>query len=385
MRSQKIKSKIVFLAGHGSESHMYWNYAKVGGIYNTGVYVEEDKEPDSINGFRTYVGLRGNMDFVDLIVFMGCNTAKESDFPQPGPEDDSLAQRACKYGAKVAVGWTDSIFYNEARADFAENFSKELAKGKTVKEALRNATNNYSYRSGSGSNVNKWAVYYSDKNKYDKDSLKLQGSDDLTESTAVEETVPWNLLESYKGSIRIQGEDLAAETAAVLHDIDNSFDISDYHPYVYEHNDGSATVVFVRVVGGFETDYEYRIGLDGNDMISVLDHTKELTTDTEAHILEVSNQLGVLPQDNAERGPEVPNQTDVLAEALRLAREQTQSSTNKIAGEQRYNYFYDAEQDRPFIMIFTDYTCDEPEMKGTDLYEYDLVRQEEDSCVFGKD
>ena len=374
MGSQLIKSKIVFLAGHGNNIQMQWNCKQSRhDYYKTGVGAFFDWYDKDDSEYHIF-GLCGNMDFVDLIVFMGCNTALESEFAQPSIYDDSIAQIACKFGAKVSIGWTDSITLNDARAEFAENFSKELASGKTVKAALRNATNNYSYTSGS--NIEKWAVYYSDKTKYDQASLKLQSSSNTAESSAVADAASWNLLETYQGCTQLQGEDLASETAAVLHDIDNSFDRTDYHPYVYEHNDGSATIVFIRVVGGFETDYEYRVGVEGNEMISVLDHTKELTTDKETHILEVSSQLGVFPQDNSERGLEVPDQADVLAEALRLAREQTQSSPNKLVGAQRYNYFYDVEQDRPFIMIFTDYTCEEPEMKGTDLYEYDLVGQE---------
>lgn len=374
MGSQLIKSKIVFLAGHGNSIQMQWNCQQSPHeYYKTGVgslFDWYDKDDTKYHIF----GLCGNMDFVDLIVFMGCNTALETESAQHSLLDASITQIACKFGAKVSIGWTASITLNDARAVFAENFSKELASGKTVKTALRNVTNNYSYRSGS--NIEKWAVYYSDKTKYDQASLKLQSSSNTAESSAVADAASWNLLETYQGCTQLQGEDLASETAAVLHDIDNSFDRTDYHPYVYEHNDGSATIVFIRVVGGFETDYEYRVGVEGNEMISVLDHTKELTTDKETHILEVSSQLGVFPQDNSERGPEVPDQADVLAEALRLAREQSQSSPNKLVGAQRYNYFYDVEQDRPFIMIFTDYTCEEPEMQGTDLYEYDLLGQE---------
>ncbi len=187
------------------------------------------------------------------------------------------------------------------------------------------------------------------------------------------ETEQWNLLTTYQGNTQLRGEDLAAETAAVLREIDNSFDISDYHPYVYEHNDGSATIVFVRVVGGFETDYEYRIGLEGNEMISVLDTTKGLSEETEAKIRKISNRLGFLPQNGAEDEVAAAEQPKALSNALRLAREQMQSSPNKIVGEQKYIYFYDVEQDRPCINVFTEYTTSEfPKTGGGDVYIYYL-------------
>ena len=126
-----------------------------------------------------------------------------------------------------------------------------------------------------------------------------------------------------------------------------------------------------------ETDFEYRVGLEGNKLVSVLDHTKGLTADLEAHIFAASSQLGVLPQDGCVRGTEASEQTEALSEALQLAREQIQFVPDKVAGEQRYNYFYDVELDRPFIMVFTEYNSAEPGMNGTDYFEYDLTGQEE--------
>ena len=204
------------------------------------------------------------------------------------------------------------------------------------------------------------------------ESEKEQG--DLAETGAGEaESEQWNLLATYQGNTQLQGEDLAAETAAVLQDIDNSFDISDYHAYVSEHNDGSATVVFVRVVGGFETDYEYRVGVEDNQLISVLDTTKGLSAETEAKIRKISNRLGFLPQNSAEDEAAATEQPKALSNALRIALEQTQSSSNKVVVEQRYIYFYDVEQDRPCINVFTKYTTsDFPQMAGGDVYIYYL-------------
>lgn len=207
------------------------------------------------------------------------------------------------------------------------------------------------------------------------ESENVQEMNETSSAALVEEAEAeqWNLLRTYQGNTQLRGEDLAAETAVVLHDIDNSFDISDYHPYVYEHNDGSAVIVFVRVVGGFETDYEYRVGVEDNQLISVLDTTKDLSEETEAKIRKISDRLGFLPQNGAEDEAAATEQPKALSNALRLAREQMQSSPNKLVGEQKYIYFYDVEEDRPCINVFTEYTTSNfPKTDGADVYIYYL-------------
>lgn len=368
LKSHHLKSKIVFLAGHGCTNYMYFNHKQAGGYYD--VAVGSFKYDTSTN--TTYVGLFGNMDFVDLIVLMGCNTAKEADNPKPEPWDDSLTQLACKFGAKVAIGWTDSIYFNEARAAFAENFSKELAAGRSIKTALHNATNNYSYRSGS--NVEKWAVYYNDRNKYVSGSMALQVISGMTDTT--DGDVPENLLTSFAGNRQVLGEDVCAETASILREIDETFNPDDYAVHIYDHNDGSTTIVFVELVGGFETESEYRVGLEDNQLVSVRKNTREIPEAAKLRLCRMGEQLGISPHVDAMKSLSSEEPPAALSEALRIARELTQSSPEKEVAQQRYSYYYDIEQDRASIVVYTEYYYDDTEAMGVDLYEYDLEESE---------
>lgn len=77
------------------------------------------------------------------------------------------------------------------------------------------------------------------------------------------------------------------------------------------------------------------------------------------------------------KAPQAVTQSGQLAEALRLAWEETQSAPQKEAISQRYNFYYDIELNRPCIRVYTDYYYDGTEAMGVDFFEYDFMMDEE--------
>ena len=90
----------------------------------------------------------------------------------------------------------------------------------------------------------------------------------------------------------------------------------------------------------------------------------------------MGEQLGISPHVDAMKSLSSEEPPAALSEALRIARELTQSSPEKEVAQQRYSYYYDIEQDRASIVVYTEYYYDDTEAMGVDLYEYDLEESE---------
>ena len=73
------------------------------------------------------------------------------------------------------------------------------------------------------------------------------------------------------------------------------------------------------------------------------------------------------------KAPQAVTQSRQLAEALRLAWEETQSAPQKEAISQRYNFYYDLDSNRPYICIYTEYYYNGTNSIGVNSYEYDLA------------
>ena len=362
--SHNLRRNIVMLCGHGCNSSMNFQ-CKRDSEYSTGVCFGADMEDA---GF-TFAGLKGRMGLVDLIVFAGCETAK------PSPGGRNLPWYAANYGAKVAIGWNQTVDSDDM-IDWLEHFNIALAEGKTVVDAA-NAANKFYY--GTRSTVKDWSIYYSDYNAAFKKNLKLNKSMATSSSDAALNSVrePKALLASYHGSRQLCGADISAEAAAVLAELDPAFRAEDYTAQLYDHGEAGITIDFVRLVGGFETDSIYTVFIENNTVVAVYDNTRTISVDAETKACSFGSPRESLLQTGDACKPAHTAQTSELTEALRLAWEQTQACPEKEASQQTYCYYYDLDRNQPCIQVFTDYYYNGTETKGLDLYVYDLNNVEE--------
>lgn len=359
--AHNIKSSVLFFSGHGNNCCITFNYMQSNDPeFKTGVYYQANS--NSTGGYKA-VGILGNMDFVDLVVFAACETAST---------DDNIAKRARDYGAKVSIGWTKSV-ESLNHTNWLSRFNSRLAAGHSIANAVAYAD---SFTYSSGSNVTDHIVY--SRGQHDRDSLVLNGSPGMSSSssTSEEEQAPEDVLASFRGNTNLKGEDISAEVAAIIQEIDNSFDIKDYKVAVHRSNDVMATIDYTRVIDGFETNSVYVAILYDNKLVSLYDHTKEISKSAKAGVCSLSKRLGISDQATTERGimaQKEAKESKELTEALRLALEETQSSPAKEAFQQRYCYYFDAENETASILVYTDYYFDGTDAKGVDLYVYDLV------------
>lgn len=122
---RKLASDVVFLNGHANPQLMAF-----GESLGSGVYYGYDAYSSSYQ----YAGLKsiGTMSTVDLISFVGCSTAGDS---------ENLASVAYAKGATTSVGFTNSItsrFNNGPR--WLERYNDHLANGYSVQAAVNYAS-----------------------------------------------------------------------------------------------------------------------------------------------------------------------------------------------------------------------------------------------------
>jgi len=304
------------------------------------------------------------MRLVDLAVFAGCYT---------GYGDNNIAKYACQNGAKISIGWETEVKYPYL-TKWLKGFNGYLAKGYSVNDALWEigfSDINISY------GVFNWKVYTYDPSFYVQGNLNLQSDTTVPMASDRIDDEVWseNLLDSYDGNRMISGEDIASEVSDVLRQIKDDYQDEDYRVYLHDHNLGQYHIRYAKVVGGFETDSRYVAGVRNNLLDRIYDQTKEISPEAEARLLTLSNQLGItasIGSGELDGKSEWPQQSEQLAEALRLAWEKVEALPEKEPYRQKYNFCYDVEQDRPYISISTVYYYNGASAVGVDDFEYDL-------------
>ena len=224
-----------------------------------------------------------------------------------------------------------------------------------------------------------WRVYTYDPSFFVGGNLNLQADSAVTMAAVSIDTTerPENLLESYAGSCMLPGENFSVEVSNILSQIVEDYQPEDYKVYYHDHGLGLATIHYVRLVGGFETDSRYTACVSGNTLVRLYDQTKFISDEEERLLVAMRDQIGasdaVEQEENSTRSGQ-PQQSQELAEALQLAWRETQASAKKEPFRQRYYFHYDIDQDRPYIQIYTDYYYDGTQAIGVDSYEYELER-----------
>ena len=362
-KHHNIKKNILFFSGHGSHTCMQFHHMQQEYPYKTGVYYGGNYNE---NGYQ-YVGIRGNMNFVDLAVFAGCKTAEGT---------DNLAKRAHNYGAKNSIGWTKEVLAVQ-HSLWLIRFCQQLSNGYSVASAITHA-NSFYYLPGS--NVKDNVLYSNDRSAI---NLTISDMDSIIESQGTTNNSvsdPENILDYYCGDTTINNQNNPYEVATIIQKINLNFDISDYKVYIYNNSDEITTIDFVRLIGGFETNTGYTAVINCNKLIKLYDNTKEIKEESIVQIQNLSEQLGIDDQLGSKnevsllspKTDNLNNDSEILNEALQIALENTQASPQKEAAQQRYHYYYDCNNDTASILIYTDYYYDGTDCMGVDFYQYNL-------------
>ena len=331
-----------------------------GGDWKTGVYYGDNLNNDS-TGYK-YVGINGNMEFVNLAVFAGCLTAKGT---------DNIASRAVAKGAKVSIGWTKEVITVSETA-WLNFFNLRLKFGYTISDAIDYADSVTPYLPFS--NVLNHTVYSSNSADFNENSTLSDGGQQQTDYNTQDKNKKRQC--PYE-NVNIPREDVIGEIAEIIRNTNPEFKAENYNTYIIE-NGRRSVIQFVRRIKGFETDSVYTAIVSDGKLTTLQNNTYEISEDTESRLCEISNRLGIVDAQAPESFIDVvdgvivlpENVSEELAYALQLALEETQADAQKEATHVRYQYFYNAENGEACIMVLTTYCYDGTEAKGVDMFTY---------------
>ena len=252
---RRIASRVVWLNGHANHTTILFNHNNNGGSYDTGVYYGSDTSK--------YVGIQStNMSGVDLISFVGCETAKEK---------TNLASYAYAKGATTAVGFTGKIVSRSTDGQgWCRKFNDALALGHTVSSAITYATSFYP-----NANLPNYIKVYGSTNN------RIASSGNVASITAlnyIAGTKVINVNATYKNIGNIHNESLksyAANFSSILNNIrtyDSNFDINDYKvsANMYSDDGNSGIVIFTYKIGDILTNKAYVATIENGVVTDVI-------------------------------------------------------------------------------------------------------------------
>lgn len=239
---RRIASRVVWLNGHANNTTLVFNHNNNGGSYDTGVYYGTDTSK--------YVGLQStSMSGVDLISFVGCETAKGT---------TNLASRARSQGAITAVGFTGKIVSRSSDGQgWCRKYNDALALGHTISSAISYATSFYP-----NSNLPTYVkVYGSTSNRIaSSGNVASLSTTNYTEETKVinVDTLYNNVGHIYNGELKNYNAEMA-NIIDRIHTYDSTFNANDYTISVNMYSDDgeSGIVILQYKIGDILTNKAY--------------------------------------------------------------------------------------------------------------------------------
>lgn len=264
--TRRIASRIVFLNGHGSASNIVFNHNNEGGYYDTGVTIGKDT--------TKCVGLQStDMSTVDLISFVGCNTANGT---------TNIAITAHQRGAKSSVGFTNSISSRTTDGrGWCRKYNDALTLGYTISGAISYATSCYP-----NSNLGTYVKVYGST------SNKVANSSGSVASLSVETPAPEITqisVDVYNSNAKTNNSLDIEEIINEIKKIDSSFDISDYtvKSNMFSEDKKSGIIIFTYMINEeIRTNFAYVVEVKDGIATNIYCGNKKDTADINVSSIE---------------------------------------------------------------------------------------------------
>lgn len=323
----KLRSDVLFFSGHGNAGGMRFQYKGGSAPYNFKITMNQG---NIITGNQHSIGLLSHMPYVKLVVFAGCKTANNSKY--------NITVAARDNGAKVAIGWRESI-YEASHSQYLTNFNQKLGQGGTIRDAIQYA-NSFPYFDSRVYNLSAAVGKQSDMDLKISNKKSSSLSDDMNNVNRLylSENIYYDSLENSLKNI--------SDNIQIF---DKSFDIKNFSVknYIIEET-GMQTLILSQMINGFETDVQYMIHIESNEVTSITCTKNNLDLIIPQHFRNL-----VAPSSNE------------VGKYLKTAKEDCESKTGYSVTQQTYRLIYDTEQNTPYIYVFSTYMIDD----GNDNYE----------------
>lgn len=237
-----MESDIIMLSGHGNSGGIYFDSKDTGAEFwvttntaATGCIILQNEY---------------DMSKVKLVIFDGCETAKES---------SNCAQIVVNNGCKAAIGWTTSIGF-DCMYEWKNKFNNYLATGNSISNALKIA-NSFNYGDNSCKN---WKLY-------GNGSQVLKHSKSATQSNSLNTDFNPVILNQAISSENLTNKSTIANLIKCAYP-DFSFD--DFKIDLAMQNDDSGTITVVEKIGNYYSDNAYVLFYDGGKITEVFDRVE---------------------------------------------------------------------------------------------------------------
>lgn len=237
-----MESDIIMLSGHGNSGGINFDSKATGANF----------------WVTTNTAARGciiiqneyNMGKVKLIIFDGCETAKES---------PNCAQIVVSKGCKAAIGWTTTVGFN-CMYEWKNKFNNYLATGNSISNALRIA-NSFNYGDNSCKN---WKLYGNGSQvlKHSKSATRINSLNTDINSVVLNQA--------------ISPEKLTNKTtiAQLIKNAYPAFSFNDFKIDLSMQSNDSGTITVVEKIGDYYSDNAYVLFYESGKITEVFDRVE---------------------------------------------------------------------------------------------------------------
>lgn len=259
--ADRLNSGVDFLAGHGDENTVYWKSFCVTN------YPASVEYPNISNI---------NISNCKLAILASCHSADST---------NGIANSFRKSGAKCAIGWR-GVVGTYALADFTTVFTKHLADGLTIQQALREAKAELEGKLNAGSNVFEYEVYGSGTSsiKRNRDSAvdneALEYLDSISKKTRVNDIGrydPETYVRPTSTFVDIKNEGIVYQNGDdtqivryIQENVDNNFDKSLYRVEEFSAipgDDSMMLIIYRYKVGDVVSDFGYMFNVENHQVL----------------------------------------------------------------------------------------------------------------------
>lgn len=335
---RRLHSDILFFSSHGDSN---------------GVYFPDSSLVISNGDSKSVYTKNVNWDYVRLVVFGACETAKGT---------NNITTDAYNRKVEASVGWSTTIG-NISHSLWLERFNSNINMGASVKEAIDYA-NGFKYNDPNVKNV---VLKGSGSLRLRRvRSLNLVQNNLLTNNYFPNNKLNGlNKLETLK-KLDIEGESIKFsenDTSDILDFIrskNDRFTSNNYEITIHKISENDYTIDIYLKENDYITDYGYTINVSNNKVMEIVDNTYEISGE--------KNLSGVKKQSTS---------IETKEEAKRKAIE---SLEGKLKDEYKDKYqvknqeiqlYKNLKEDKQYIVVFTQYSIND---RGTavDEYLYDI-------------
>ena len=271
---KRLETNVIFLNGHGNSDNMVFCH-QGNSAYATGICLGQDFN----DGFFDYVGLNTlNMYKTRLVTYCACKT---------GEGNNNLVTASINRGAKVAVGFNDTIWTGQSSAgeEWLKFYHDALGNGLYINSAIGWANSNVPNSGMDDTIVTEGPTRTTNLQQSNVSSLELDERKNIVDTNNInkikfkdkflvnELSYQCDILEEIEDKNLNDYEETFSFLINEIKQMDENFNINDYKvtSHFYNKNDKNGFIKFTYYINGnIETNKVYIANIEDGVIINVI-------------------------------------------------------------------------------------------------------------------